>query len=132
MPDLFRHAQDREKMRDLLVRDPNGPVASMVMNDKPDDAKMLAGIQAMTVLARMVWQRPYDPKLADRLYRIACPTLLIWGADDRLVRPAYGEAYRRHLRKAEFVTIPECGHLPMFEKEAEYTRAILDSCVRAE
>ena len=51
----------------------------------------------MTVLARLVWERPYDPKLAARLHRIQCPTLLLWGDHDRLVPPAYGEAYRQHI-----------------------------------
>ena len=57
---------------------------------------MLAAYQAMTVLARLMWERPYDPKLASRLHRIQCPTLLLWGDHDRLVPPAYGEAYKKH------------------------------------
>jgi pimeloyl-ACP methyl ester carboxylesterase len=72
----------------------------------------------------MVWQRPYDPKLAARLRRVQCPTLLIWGDDDRLVPPAYGEAYRQHLPHAELKLIKDCGHLPMFEKEAEFVELL--------
>jgi pimeloyl-ACP methyl ester carboxylesterase len=78
----------------------------------------------MTVLARMVWQRPYDPKLADRLRRVSCPVLLLWGEDDRLVPPAYGRAYAKHLPQAQWQVIPECGHLAMFEKEAAFVDAI--------
>src|SRR5947199_10826950 len=99
-------------------------MAKLVVNDEADEECMLAAYQAMTVLARLVWERPYDPKLAGRLHRVACPTLLLWGDDDRLVPPAYGEAYRRHLPQAELKLIPACGHLPMFEKEADFVDAV--------
>jgi pimeloyl-ACP methyl ester carboxylesterase len=125
LPDLFRLTQQRDAMRRLIFHDPDGPIATLVMQDKPDEKAMLLGYQAMTVLARMVWRRPYDPKLAERLYRITCPTLLIWGAGDRLVPPAYGEAYQRSIAGSQFVTIPDCGHLPMFEQEARYVEQVV-------
>ena len=79
----------------------------------------------MTVLARLVWRRPYNPRLAARLHRIDCPTLLLWGEHDRLVPPAYGEEYRKHIPNVEWSVIPHCGHLPMFEAEAEYVERVL-------
>jgi pimeloyl-ACP methyl ester carboxylesterase len=123
--DLFRLLQNRDKLRELLFHDPKGPMASLVIRDHPDEQTMLNAFQAMTVLGRMVWQRPYDPKLADRLRRVACPTLLLWGDHDRLVPPAHGEAYRRHIAGSELKLISNCGHLPMFEKEAEFVDTIL-------
>jgi pimeloyl-ACP methyl ester carboxylesterase len=27
----------------------------------------------------------YDPKLRERLYRVVAPTLVVWGAEDRIV-----------------------------------------------
>jgi pimeloyl-ACP methyl ester carboxylesterase len=53
---------------------------------------------------------------------------LLWGASDHLVPPAYGEAYRRHLPQAQWQVIPQCGHLPMFEREAEFVKAVADFC----
>lgn len=126
LPDLFSLTQHRDRMRELLFHDPKGPMATMVIKDNVTEEQVIFGYQAMTVLARMVWRRPYDPKLADRLYRVTCPTLLLWGDDDRLVPAAYGEAYRKHLPQAELETIAECGHLPMFECEAEYVKRVLD------
>jgi pimeloyl-ACP methyl ester carboxylesterase len=128
LPDLFRVMADRDKLRQLLFHDPNGYAAKMVIVDDPDEERMLAGYQAMTALARLVWERPYDPKLAARLHRVQCPTLLLWGANDRLVPPAYGEAYRKHLPQAEWKTIPDCGHMAMFEKEAEFVEAVAKFC----
>jgi pimeloyl-ACP methyl ester carboxylesterase len=125
LPDLFRLLQHRDKIRELVFHDPNGPIATMIVKDQPDEAQLIFGMQAMSVLARLVWRRPYNPRLAERLYRITCPTLLIWGDDDRLVPLAYGEAYRRYLPHAELAVIRDCGHLPMFEKEAEYVDRVL-------
>ncbi len=128
LPDLFRIMQDREQTRQLLFHDPGGYVARMVIQDAPDEQRMLAAYQNMTVLARLMWERPYDPKLAARLHRVRCPTLLLWGADDRLVPPAYGEAYRRHLPHAEWKLLPNCGHVPMFECEKEFVEAVANFC----
>jgi pimeloyl-ACP methyl ester carboxylesterase len=128
LPDLFRHLGDVEKMREFLFYEPHGYMADLILGGEPDEQKMMSAYQNMTVLARMVWERPYDPKLGARLRRVRCPTLLIWGANDCLVPPAYGEAYRKYLPQAEWKLIPQCGHVPMFEKEAEFVQAITDFC----
>ena len=44
----------------------------------------------MTVLARLLWERQYDPKLAARLRRVACPTLFLWSAYDDM-EDLYGD-----------------------------------------
>jgi pimeloyl-ACP methyl ester carboxylesterase len=128
LPDLFRYMQDRDRTRRLLFHDPESYIARMVVQESPDEQRMLAAYQNMTVLARLMWERPYDPKLAGRLHRVRCPTLLLWGANDQLVPPAYGEAYRRHLPQAEWKTIPNCGHLPMFEREKEFVETVAHFC----
>jgi pimeloyl-ACP methyl ester carboxylesterase len=95
LPDLFRFMAMPAKLRELLFHDPDGYMAKMIIADEPDDERRMAGYQAMTVLARLVWERPYDPKLADRLYRVKCPVMLLWGDNDRLVPPAYALAYQQ-------------------------------------
>jgi pimeloyl-ACP methyl ester carboxylesterase len=128
LPDLFTMLQDRERMRELLFHDPQSHLAQLVFADHPDEERLLAAYQSLTVLARLVWERPYDPKLAKRLQRIQCPTLLVWGDHDRLVPPAYGEAYRKHIPGAELKLIADCGHLPMFEREAEFVATVTQFC----
>jgi pimeloyl-ACP methyl ester carboxylesterase len=128
LPDLFRVMQDRNKLRELLFLDPQSFVADLVVRDTPNDQQLMTAYQSMTVLARLMWEKPYDPKLGQRLHRIRCPVLLLWGAEDRLVPPAYGEAYRKYLPQAEWQLIPQCGHLPMFEKEPEFVEAVARFC----
>lgn len=55
---------------------------------------------------------PYmsNPKLADRLHRIARPTLVVWGEEDAIVSPAYREAWREALPQAEVESFAEAGH----------------------
>lgn len=130
LPDLFRIMQDRDKLRALLFHRPDAHMAQMVIPHDTDEEKLLAAYQAMTVLARLVWERPYDPKLPERLHRIQCPVLLLWGEHDRLVPKSYGEAYRKYLPAAEWKLIPDCGHLGMFEKEAEFVDAVARFCAK--
>lgn len=131
LPDLFRVLQDKEKLRELLFHDPKGPMATLVIKDNPDEQTMLMAFQAMTVLARLVWERPYDPKLAARLRRVQCPTLLVWGEHDRLVPPAYANAYKKHIPHAEIKLLKDCGHMVMFEKENEFVDTVAEFCLRS-
>jgi pimeloyl-ACP methyl ester carboxylesterase len=131
LPDLFRLMQDRTKVRDLLFHDPRGPVATMLVQDEPDEERLAAVYQNLTALARLVWERPYNPKLPQRLKRLErtkCPVLLLWGEHDKLVPPAYGKAYLKHIPWAEFKLIPNCGHLPMFERESEFVDVVARFC----
>lgn len=126
--DLFRVMHDRDRLRQMLFHDPAGHMARLVIPDDDDVERMLTAYQSLTVLARLVWERPYNPKLAARLARVRCPVLLAWGESDRLVPPAYGEAYRQHLPQAEMKLLPDCGHLPMFESESAFVDLIADFC----
>jgi pimeloyl-ACP methyl ester carboxylesterase len=53
------------------------------------------------------------------LEQLALPALVVWGAEDRLIRVEAGRRAARRLPAGEFVTIPRCGHLPMEERPAE-------------
>jgi pimeloyl-ACP methyl ester carboxylesterase len=127
-PDLFRILEFPDKIREVLFHAPQGYMAKLIVEDNPDEEKRLTAYQSMTVLARLVWDRPYDPKLAARLRRVKCPVLLLWGASDKLVPPAFGKAYHKYLPHAEWQTIPDCGHLAFFDKEAEFVKAVERFC----
>jgi pimeloyl-ACP methyl ester carboxylesterase len=61
--------------------------------------------------------RPAAGDLA--LETLTLPGLVVWGAEDRLIRVEAGRRAARRLPAGEFVTIPRCGHLPMEERPAE-------------
>ena len=56
-----------------------------------------------------------EDTLDGKLTRIASPTLVVWGAADRLIRPSYGRRFARDIRNAQLVILPRCGHLPQLE-----------------
>ena len=66
-----------------------------------------------------------DPALLGRLAAVNVPALLVWGASDRIVTPAYGRAVAGALPGATFVEIPAAGHLPQLEAP-EATWAAID------
>ncbi|WP_322488650.1 alpha/beta fold hydrolase [Chloroflexus sp.] len=53
--------------------------------------------------------------LRARLHEIRVPTLLIWGAQDRVFSLNNAETARREIPGAQLVVIPQCGHFPHIE-----------------
>jgi pimeloyl-ACP methyl ester carboxylesterase len=68
----------------------------------------------------------YNPQLKRWLRRIAVPTLVLWGASDGIVRPAYGQAYSALIPGARFEVIEGAGHHP----EIEQPDAFVDRVVK--
>lgn len=128
--DLFRYVHDPTKLRDLLFHEPNSATATMIIRDLKhvNEETFIAAFRALRTLARLTWERPYNPKLAQRLYRIRCPVLIIWGENDRLIPPVYAQLYCKHLPNARVEILSQCGHLPMFEQEAAFVRLVHDFC----
>jgi pimeloyl-ACP methyl ester carboxylesterase len=54
--------------------------------------------------------------LERRLGRIRARTLLVWGEEDRLIDPAYADAFRRHMPGAELLRVPRAGHMVPYEQ----------------
>lgn len=128
LPDLFRDMVRPDLIRQYMFADPESYIAKMILPDEPDNERRMIGYQNMTVLARLLWERPYDPKLGARLRRVKCPVLLLWGDKDRLVPTAYGKEYAKYLPQATWHELKECGHLGMFEKEKEFVEAVTRFC----
>lgn len=72
--------------------------------------------------------KPYmhNPKLRQRLHRIASPTLVVWGDADRIVSPAYGRALAQSIPGARFVEIPDSGHYPYREQVEKFVPTVVD------
>ena len=68
-----------------------------------------------------------DPTLLGRLGGIAIPTLVLWGESDRIVEPAYGQAYAAAIHRARFEVLPATGHMPQMETPDLVLQTIWDS-----
>ena len=62
--------------------------------------------------------------LAQRLYRIKAKTMLVWGDSDKLISPVYAQEFKRLIKGAQLVSIPEAGHMVTHEKTRETVAAI--------
>jgi pimeloyl-ACP methyl ester carboxylesterase len=67
----------------------------------------------------------HNPTLRPWLRRIAIPTLVLWGAEDRVANADYGRAYAAAIPSARFETVSEGGHLVQDEKPDEVADRIL-------
>lgn len=67
-----------------------------------------------------------DRGLAQRLYRITAKTLIIWGREDVLIPPVYGDAFKKAISKSKLVRIVGAGHALGQEKPADVLEAIRD------
>lgn len=115
---------DEQRIRDLF-HDPKRADALVEQLRRPELEDLL--LRNQTATARLTWQpRGYDPHLAKWLHRIAVPTLLIWGAHDRLVPPDHALAYQKLIPGAELAIIPDCGHLPHVEQRGAFLAALAD------
>jgi 4,5:9,10-diseco-3-hydroxy-5,9,17-trioxoandrosta-1(10),2-diene-4-oate hydrolase len=52
----------------------------------------------------------------DRLAELETPTLIVWGACDRIIPPAHAHDAARRLRRCQLTVIPDCGHMPHVER----------------
>jgi pimeloyl-ACP methyl ester carboxylesterase len=97
------------------------------IDDKMSDEAMIVLARNWDALALYAW-RPhmYNPQLKHWLRRISAPTLVLWGASDRIVTPDYGRAYSALIPGARFAAVDEAGHHP----ELEQPRAFVEYVAR--
>jgi pimeloyl-ACP methyl ester carboxylesterase len=125
-PDLFLATPP--ETRELLFADPRGPIAMAAIPDAPPPPdKMVLIMKGREAAARVLWN-PHVRyrKLMSRLDRIKTPTLVLWGASDKLFPLPYGQAYQKGIPGARLVTIDRCGHLPHVEAPERFADAVLD------
>ena len=86
-------SNDEQRIRDMF-HDPKRADEMLQPRRRPELEDI--NLKNRTITAKLIWQpRGYDPQLHKWLHRIDVPTLLIWGANDRLFPKDYALAYQR-------------------------------------
>ena len=82
-----------------------------------DDNALLAVARDREATALYGW-KPYmhDPALHHWLHRIARPALVLWGEQDGVVAPSYGERLAAALPAARFELVRGAAHYPQIEQ----------------
>jgi pimeloyl-ACP methyl ester carboxylesterase len=109
---------DEQRIRDFF-HDPAcaEEMIARILRPEFEDANMKNRIAT----AKLAWQpRAYDPHLRKWLHRIDVPTLIVWGANDRVFPMEYAYVYQTLIPGSKAVIIPECGHIPQVEKAAVF------------
>lgn len=60
-----------------------------------------------------------------QLGEIRCPTLIVWGAEDRMFPARYARDAQAALPGARLAVIPRCGHFPQIEAAGQFHELLL-------
>jgi pimeloyl-ACP methyl ester carboxylesterase len=107
------------------------PMAALAL--APRDLTSVDGLAELyrerAALARVSWNPYlYNPLLRRRLGRITAPTLLCWGAHDRVASLICAEAWAKEIPKARLLTFAASGHLPHVEEAEAVAAAVRAFC----
>ena len=118
------HALSRAEYLKLAWADPVKDEVDFTTLPEGELAGIVRGREAFALYG---W-KPYmhNPRLKRWLHRIDRPTLLLWGAEDRIVTPAYGENWRRAIPNARLELIAGAGHFPHWEQPEAFVDKLAD------
>jgi pimeloyl-ACP methyl ester carboxylesterase len=116
------HALSEEQLGQLLYVNPekHRPNYSSMSDDE-----LIEVARSRESFAFLGW-KPYmhNPKLRQRLHRIAIPALVLWGQHDRIVSPQYGRALSSEIPNSRFELIDQAAHLPFVEQPGRFARQV--------
>jgi pimeloyl-ACP methyl ester carboxylesterase len=117
----------REEFIRNIFHDPK--FAEAMLAQPPSDNELMIEMKNRLATAKLGWQpRLYNPDLSKWLHRIAVPTLIVWGDDDKVFPLPYGEAYRDFIPGARLEVLKSAGHTLQIEK-ADELAALLTSFI---
>ena len=127
IPDLFSKLP--HELPALMFHDPEFGERMMTAGGNLDDPKLLEAFvirntRQLATASKLLFPIP-DRGLDERLYQIRAKTMLIWGDGDRVMPPAYGDAFSRGIAGAELVRIPDAGHMVIVERPHAVVGALL-------
>jgi pimeloyl-ACP methyl ester carboxylesterase len=126
IPDLF--ATLPYEIPELLFHDAAAGAAMLTAGRNVEDpgflqAYLVTNARQLGMAGRILFPIP-ERGLQQRLYRIKAKTVLIWGDSDRLIPPVYAHAFKKGIKGAELVSIPEAGHMVTVEQTAAVVEAV--------
>lgn len=71
-------------------------------------------------------QTPRDKRLPDEIGQVTAPALVVWGEQDQIIAPEFGERLAAALPDARLEWIARAGHVPHLEQPAVVAPLILD------
>lgn len=98
-------------------------------NPKPDVSSTVRGMIVkanVSAAIHAVMAMRDRPDCSAALHRITCPTMVVTGENDVIIRLDDCRAMAESILGGRFVTIPHSGHLSSLENPEDFNRALLD------
>lgn len=67
-----------------------------------------------------------SPRLEEAADQVKAPTLILWGAEDRLFPPQVADLVAGHIKGARKILIPAASHFPQLDNPAAFNGAVAD------
>jgi len=96
-----------------------------VYGAEPDTDQLVAWDICREMCFRLAW-KPYmrSLTLAHLLGGVQAPSLIVWGAEDRVVPPGTAAAWQAAMPRARLEILPGCGHCVAMEQPAALARLV--------
>lgn len=126
IPDIF--ALLPYQLAEILFHDPAQGQALLTGGADLADMEALrefyiASQRRLAVAGKILFPIP-NRRLSKRLYRLTADTLLVWGAADRLIVPAYAAHWQALIPGARVAMIDGAGHMLPYEQPDAFARAV--------
>ena len=126
IPDIF--AMLPYQLAEVLFHDPAAGQALLTggadLSDMDALKEFYLGSQRRLSMAGKVLFPIPNRRLSKRLYRLTAETLLVWGAADRLIVPAYAERWKTLIPGARVQMIEAAAHMLPYEQPEALVRAL--------
>jgi len=127
IPDIF--AMLPQEIAEVLFVDPARGAALLTGGADLADIEALKDFYIVTqrrlaMAGKILFPIP-NRRLSKRLYRLTAETLVLWGAADRLIAPAYAAAWKALIPAARVQTIEGAGHMLPYEQPEAFVDALV-------
>lgn len=121
VPDIF--AMTPQEVVEHVFARPETAAALFPADPTPE--QMEGMLRQRMTLARLAWN-PYlhNPKLLRRLGRVRVPTLIVWGARDRLFPLEMAKAWEQAIPGARLAVLEDCAHVPPLDAPEAFVRTV--------
>lgn len=126
IPDIF--ALLPFQLAEVLFHDPQRGQALLTGGADLSDMEALkefyvASQRRLAMAGKILFPIP-NRRLSKRLYRLSAETLLVWGASDRLIVPAYATRWQALIPHARTEMIEGAGHMLPYEQPEAFSKAV--------
>jgi pimeloyl-ACP methyl ester carboxylesterase len=127
IPDIF--AMLPHEIADVLFVDPARGAALLTGGADLADIEALKDFyivsqRRLAMAGKILFPIP-NRRLSKRLYRLTAETLVLWGAADRLIDPAYAAQWKALIPGARVQTIEGAGHMLPWEQPDAFVDALV-------